>query len=253
VQLLAANPSKRFTEILALIYSPLWMGIIGAAQLFGFFRHWSDGQHLAFGAALALPMWLYPLGRPPVCDQGTPFALRHSTRFNVLIALFSFLQCYFGSSLFFGAFGMQYHFHTRWQVNGTPLFLYLVTIAYFSTYYVLLTVGWRAFRTRFPSASPLASLVVRALLSYAVAFGETAAMATERMHEFFSYRDPRWVMLYGSFCYGTVFFVSLPLFYDLDERGAPQRSLRLLSWDAFALNMLLLVCYELYAALLSRL
>lgn len=236
-------------ERFVLIYSPIWMAAVLAVEFGGVLAGWGDEQHLAFGVALALPLFVAPL----FLERDAPLLRRHALRFSFAVALLSFLQCYFGSALFFTAFGMQYHFHVTWIWNGTPLFLYFMTVAYFATYFVVLELVWRAFRTRFPTASRPAQLAVRALLSYLVAFAETAAMATPRMAEFFSYRDPRWVMLYGSICYGTVFFVALPLFTALDEERPTERRLFSLAWDLAAINMILIVCYEVYGWALARL
>jgi cycloeucalenol cycloisomerase len=137
-------------------------------------------------------------------------------------------------------------------VNGTPLFLYFLTVAYFATYYTVLQIGWRAVRTRWPR-SPVLHLAARAGLSYLVAFGETASMATEGMKKWFSYAEPRWVMTWGSLCYGTVFFVSLPIFYDLDEDPqVPPRPLRELVRDLLAANMVVLVAYVLFGWMIGR-
>lgn len=242
MRLLAANPAKRRVELLVLAYTPLWMAAIALVQHGHYFARWSDGAHLAFGVALAAPLWLLAL------------ASAHGARFITLITLLSFIQNYFGAQLFFDRFGMEYHFPVHWIVARTPLFLYFVTIAYFATYYVALQIAWRALRTRFPSAPPAAMIAARALLSYSVAFAETAAMANEQLKAFFSYRDPRFVMFFGSIAYGTVFFVTLPLFYHLDEdpAAAPVPLGRLL-WDFLAMNMLILICYEFYAVGYARL
>ena len=64
---------------------------------------------MALGLALAVPIWLSGL------KSGA------AMRFNVLIAVHTFIQCYFGSELFFETFGMEYHFHTSRLWNGTPV------------------------------------------------------------------------------------------------------------------------------------
>ena len=68
------------------------------------------------------------------------------------------MQVWFGSDLFFDFLGMEYHFGVTWTAHRTPVFLYFMTIAYFSTYYAILQIVWRAFRTRFPDAPALARL-----------------------------------------------------------------------------------------------
>src|SRR5205823_93917 len=98
------------------------------------FAHWGDLGHLALGLGLALPLWIVPLvtGR-----RG------HIWRFNLWIGLFSLLQVYFGSALFFDVLHMEYKFPVTWIVHRTPLFLYPLTIVYFSTYYVVMSVLWK--------------------------------------------------------------------------------------------------------------
>jgi cycloeucalenol cycloisomerase len=237
VAFFSRDPQKRRVEQLVLAYSPLWMAAIAIVQYEHWFTRWGDAGHLAFGLALALPVWLLAL------------ASAHGARFALLITLMSLIQNYFGAMLFFDAFGMQYHFPVHWIVHRTPLFLYAVTVAYFATYYVVLNVAWRALQARFPSRG--ARLLFRALLSYAVAFAETFCMANKSLQAWFSYRDPRAVMWFGSIAYGTLFFITMPLFYDLDERQPT--SARRAIWDCLALNMLILICYELYSVAYTRL
>jgi hypothetical protein len=235
---LSDNLDRRRTEKFVLYFSAVWIAVMTAVTFTGAFKHWGEWQHMALGLVLSVPIWAYGL------KNG------HAARFNLLIAIHTLIQCYFGSELFFEAFGMEYHFHTRLLLNGTPVFLYLVTIAYFSTYYVLMIVLWRRFRTRNPNPGPIATTVVRALLSYSVAFAETAVMANDFLSGYFSYRDPRFVMIWGSIAYGTIFFITLPLFYNLDEPGAKPLPVREAAWYLLALNMLCLGAYEVYGAVL---
>lgn len=235
---LSTDAGKRRMEQFVLVYSPVWMVVIAVVQFSGWLASWGELAHLALGVGLCLPLWLY----------GNRF--EEGARFNLLILIHSTVQCYFGSMLFFDAFGMEYHFNTRLTLNRTPVFLYLLTVCYFSTYYVALVVAWRRFRARRPKPSPVLETVARALFSYAVAFAETAAMANESLRQYFSYRDPRFVMIYGSIAYGTIFFITLPLFHDIDEPGARALPTREAVWRLLALNMLCLIAYEVYRAAL---
>jgi cycloeucalenol cycloisomerase len=248
---LSPNPAKRWMERFVLLYTPFWIAAIALCQVTHIFATWGDLGHLAFGLALALPLWLVPLVFPCDPDRALPFESRHATRFNVFIAAWAFLQVWFGSDLFFDVLGMEYHFPVTWTAHRTPLFLYFVTIAYFSTYYVVLQIAWRAFRTRFPAAPWPVRLIVLCVLGYAVAFAETSSMATELMRPYFLYRDKAFTLFYGSLCYGTVFVISLPLMYRLDENVQPdgRRTIRSLLWDACAANTVVLIFYALYARL----
>ena len=93
--------------------------------------------------------------------------------------------------------------------------------------------------------------MVHAAVCYAVAFGETFFMASDRIRDLFSYRDRSFTLLYGSLCYGTLFFITLPLFARLDEApptaALPRPPLLALCRDALALNMLALIAYEVCA------
>jgi cycloeucalenol cycloisomerase len=254
MRLWSANPSKRWTEQLVLAYSPIWIAAIGACQVTHIFTRWGDLGHLAFGLSLALPLWLVPLVWPSDADRELPLAQRHAVRFAVFIAAWTGLQVYFGSDLFFDVLGMQYHFNVHWLLHRTPVFLYFVTIAYFSTYYVVMQILWRAFRTRWPDAPAALRLAALLAIGYATAFAETAGMATDAMRDYFSYRDKRFVLLFGSLAYGSIFAITLPLVYRLDETRQPdgKRTLGSLVWDACAANSIVLVVYALFAAVAGR-
>ncbi len=240
--MLAARPDKRFTEIFVLAYTPVWALAVVGVMVSGVLRGWGDAEHMLFGVALVVPllaMALLPRKSAP------PIGERHATRFLLLVTLFAFLQCWFGSELFFDVFGMRYRFSTTIIWNGTPAFLYLMTVAYFATYYVVQVVAYRAIRARVKR--PALRLLARAVLAYATAFAETAGMANDMLADWFSYRDREFVMLVGSIAYGAIFVVTLPLFADLDEKGPSKPAMRTATTELLALTMICLVIYEAYS------
>lgn len=240
--MLATRPDKRFTELFVLAYTPVWVAAVLWAMTSGVLRSWGELEHMLFGLALALPLALMPLVPRA---SAPPLGERHATRFVWLVTLFAVLQCWFGSELFFEVFGMQYRFRTSIAWNGTPAFLYLMTVAYFATYYVVQVVLYRAFRRRVTNG--LARLFARAVIAYATAFAETAGMANDLLADWFSYRDRGFVMWVGSIAYGAIFFVTLPLFADLDEKAPSKPPLRAATTELLALTMICLVVYEVYA------
>jgi hypothetical protein len=244
--MLAARADKRFTEIFVLAYTPVWIGAVLWAMTSGVLRVWGDVEHLAFGIALALPVFAMPFvprkSAPPLVE-------RHAFRFALLVTLFSLLQCWFGSQLFFDVFGMRYGFHTSIVWNGTPAFRYFMTIAYFATYYAVQVVLWRAIRRRF--SSPFAITLARAAIAYLTAFAETAGMANDLLAEWFSYTDRTFVMLWGSIAYGAIFFVTLPLFYELDEDAAEAPRLGAATMRLLALTTICFVIYEFYSLIVG--
>jgi len=225
---------KQFTEKFILFYTPVWIGIVIVVMATHAFARWGDAGHMALGLGLALPLWIAPRFAP---DGG-----RYFWRFNLWIGLFSLLQVYFGSALFFDVLHMEYHFPVTWILNRTPLFLYPMTIAYFSTYYVVMMLAWRFISTRAPSLRWPALLVI----GYLVAFAETGGMANEWLHGYFAYRDKWFVLLWGSACYGTIFVLSLPFVFRLEEDARWTRVVG----EVLAVNMASLCAYEVWTAVL---
>jgi cycloeucalenol cycloisomerase len=249
---LADHPARRWNERFVLVYSAVWIAVVAAVVLTRAVAHFGEIGYLALGVGLALPLWAVPLVWGPAEEKGRPIAERYSVKAMVFIALMSFIQCYFGSILFFEGLGMKYGFPVRLVLNGTPVFLYFMTVAYFSTYYVALQWAARALRRLAPRAGLLPSLLALAALSYAVAFGETFFMASDTLRDWFSYGDKSFVLRWGSLCYGTVFFLSAPLFFRIDERPERPSALARVTWEALGANMLILIVYELYRPLLRH-
>lgn len=248
--LLAPDAAKRRNEIFVLCYSPVWMIVVGAAMVLGLPRRWGEAEHMILGAGLALPLWIHAIfPRRGATPRSQPLLDRHAVRFAIAIAIVTFIQVLLGSNLFFDRLGMEYHFHVSLVLNRTPVFLYFLTVAYFSTYYVILQIVCRAFAARFPGAPPWARVVVRLAACCAVAFGETFFMARPVLEEFFFYRDRAFMLRFGSLAYGSLFFVTLPFFQRLDEEG-PRRPLRAIVRSMLARNMVALLVYAVFAALI---
>jgi len=237
-------PERAF-ERAVLIYSPVWMAAVAVVMRSGMLAHWRDPEHLLFGLGLALPVLLMPFTIGDV-EHRSPVHQRYAARAVLYVLVTTVVQVLLGSWLFFQALGMEYRFHTRWVWNGSPVFLYPMTLAYFATYFVLLQLGARALALPETGARRWLTLAV---LSYAVAFAETLVMATPILAEFFGYRDKRFMLLYGSFCYGTVFFATLPGFLRL---SAP-RSLGRVALEALFANAVVLALYGAYARVLPQL
>jgi cycloeucalenol cycloisomerase len=251
-----STPSpQRWLEGIFLLYTPVWTAACALVMWSGVFKRWDDRAHLGFGLALALPLWLLP----GLCrsERGVPFAARYTVRATLFIALFSFLQNYFGSPLFFRCFGLSYHFAVTWTGNGSPWFLSFMTVAYFSTYFALMQLGLRRVDALVGHAAlgPL-RLGLRAaacvLLGSAMAFAETLGMANKWLAGYFAYADKTRMLLYGSLCYGSLLALALPLYVGLGDPEASKRPLSAVLWQILGANMLVLILYELYAGPLLR-
>jgi hypothetical protein len=227
---LAADPDKRWTEKFVLAYSLVWIAVVVVVMATQAFTRWGDLGHMALGVGLTLPLYVVPL---VVGRRG------HIWRFNLWVGLFALLQTYFGSYLFFDVLHMEYKFPVTWILNRTPLFLYFLTIVYFTTYYVVMSILWR--QAKGPLKIP--ALIV---LGYATAFAETAGMANQWLRDYFTYRDKWFVLLWGSACYGSIFMLSLPFVFRLEEKTAAKK----IVGEVLAVNMAALIAYEGWAWLL---
>lgn len=250
------RPAKRWLERFFLLYTPLWTAVCALVMWSGAFKRWGDVGHLLLGIGLALPLWLGPLLAG--VERGTPLGDRYTVRASLFICLFSFLQNYFGAPLFFRCFGMEYHFAVTWVGNGSPWFLSFMTVAYFSTYFALMQLGLRradSLLKRVAGRRWRGALRVGAclLLGYSMAFAETLTMANEWLRGYFAYADKTRMLVYGSLCYGTLLSIALPLYVRLGEEDeAAPRPLSAVLWEVLGANMLVLICYELFASFITR-
>ncbi|MFV8753722.1 hypothetical protein ACNOYE_24470 [Nannocystaceae bacterium ST9] len=225
---LAAEPSKAAAERFVLIYSPVWMALVGTVMLAGLYRGWSDLAYMTFGLAAALPLIVVPWLRPAAADRDRRPWQTSWFRMNLWVAILVWFGSYFGSEYFFDVLGMRYEFPTTWNLDAAlvgsgsdevPLFLYPLTQAYFMTYHVVMTVLYRRMQARW-SLGPLTRVALIAGLAYAVAFAETFFMAIPALRDVFSYPDRGRMLMIGSLFYASYFVISLPVFSRIDE-GRP--------------------------------
>lgn len=256
---LSAQPSKAAAERFVLIYSPIWMTLVGAVMLGGLYRGWSDPGYLLFGLAAAAPLIAVPWLWPSAEDRGVRPWQTTWFRMNLWVAILVWFGSYFGSEYFFDVLGMRYEFPTRWNLDAAlvgsgrdevPLFLYPLTQAYFMTYHVGMTVLYRRLRTGW-SLGPAARIAVMFVLAYAVAFAETFFMAIPALQDVFSYPDRGRMLVLGSLFYASYFVISLPVFSRIDE-DQPWTLGRTIG-SALAVSMGVLIVLDGWALLFGRL
>lgn len=247
------NVAKRRLERLFLAFTPLWTGAVGIVLLTGAFRRWGDVGLMLLGLGMALPLWALPF----VLEREQPLAARYTVKATLFLALLSFIQNYFGAPLFFRFFGMEYRFNATFSGNGSPWFLSLMTVAYFSTYFGIMQAllrradAWLATSTvRTPLARKLLRAAACMALGYSMAFLETLFMANEMLRGYFAYADKGRMLKAGSLCYGTLLALALPLYASIDEDPAQPTPLSAVLWRALGVNMLVLICYEIYSCFL---
>ncbi|KXZ42322.1 hypothetical protein GPECTOR_162g137 [Gonium pectorale] len=191
---LAKDPSKRWTEVFFLAYSPFW---------------------ILWALVLLVPFQLYE------ADQGKPMWQRFWVKANVWIAVFSFIGNYFWTHYFFKLLGASYTF-VSWRLNGVPICLYLMTHGYFCFYHAISNILIRRVQTGLLRSSALvrrsAMAFVVFTLAYATAYAETLTIAH---FPYYTFVDRDRMYSVGSLFYAIYFFVSFPMFYRIDEY--PQR------------------------------
>ena len=219
------NPSKAWGEKFFLIYSPIWMAMMGLTMVTGWVKIWGDVGFMFQACVVALPFFLYPLF---FRHEDTPITDTYWFKANVYMFTFSIFGNYFGSEYFFDVLGMVYNYPTiHWNFDsallgtGTqkvPVIMYLLSHAYFMTYHSSAVVVLRRFKT---SGAPL-MIVLFPLVVFAVgyfwAWAETKAMANPMIEEQFYYKDKARMLAYGSIMYACYFIASFPIFYYLDEK-----------------------------------
>lgn len=248
-----ASARDRVTRYL-LFYTPVWCGVVLLLVVTRVFAGWRDLGLMLLGIGLAVPVWL----APAVCERGVPLGRAYGTKAAVYITLLSFLQNYFGTTLFFRHFGLTYRFPATILGNGSPVFLSFMTVAYFATYFAIMQTVLRFAESRLgrgltPGGQRTLRLVLMLALAYALAAAETLLMANDLMHDFFHYGNKARMMQLGSVCYGTLLFFGFWRYYRIDAAAAAGQptSLSTVIFEAMGVNTLILCFYEVYAAALS--
>lgn len=206
--MLAADPAKRVVERWWLIYTPIWGAVAGVVMLGGFAVAWGDVECMVFGVLIMAGAIVPPMVRP--VDGERPFLQRVSTKYVASVVLFAFGLNYAQTPFFFDVLHMHYGFDVGWTIDRNPIFLYLVTVAYFCTYAVICLAAFRWLRPRTRLAWVLAP--------FAVAFLETALNANPFMTQLFCYDDHVFALTFGTLIYGFSFVVALPMWKAIDAK-----------------------------------
>ena len=251
------NPSKAWGEKFFLVYSPVWMLVVGLVMAFGVTHAVSDPGLLAIGVGVALPLVVVPAWIRDETFLGRRWFQTYWFKANLYIAIFGFAANYFGSEYFFDILGMVYHypgieltFDAALVGSGeqsVPVVMYLLTQAYFITYHTTAVVALRRLRTsrlRFVRALWPALVVV---VAYLWAWIETRAMANPLIESQFYYRDMGRMLTYGSFFYAIYFVASFPIFYHLDEKQEANWTLVTTVGAAAAAGLFMLLMLDLAA------
>jgi cycloeucalenol cycloisomerase len=213
---LSSDPAKRSVERAWLWYTPLWGGVSGVVLASGLPERWGDVECMIYGLLLALGAVLGPIVlRPPEDRQGP---VLRSTAFKMALSVvgLSFGLNYGQTPFFFDVLHMHYGFHTRWNIQNNPFFLYLVSVAYYSTYSVLCMWSFRALRHALAFSRVLAASAY-VVAPLAMAFLETVTNINPYTKSLYCYDDLPLMLSFGTVCYGAAFVFALPMWLAIDE------------------------------------
>jgi cycloeucalenol cycloisomerase len=241
----SANSNKAWAERCFLLYTPVWMLVMGLVMVFGIDRRLGDPGFILLGILIALPYALIPAFLSPE-KASAPWHRAYWFKANLYMLVFGFFGNYFGSEYFFDVLGMVYHYPAiDWTLDAAlvgsgeqvvPIGMYLFTHAYFMTYHSTATVVLRRIRT---SDLPGMRLIFPAaifVIGYVWAWLETKAMANPFIAESFHYEKMDRMLAYGSVFYALYFVASFPIYYSIDEEEP--WSLRRTLFAALAASMI---------------
>lgn len=209
------------------------------------------------GLAVSVPCVLIPLLLPGKADRQIPLTQRYWFKANVWIAIISFIGNYFWTHYFYVVLRTSYTFPTTWSLNKVPVYLYLITHAYFCSYHTIAGIILRRFRHstfylafgKGPmSILPDSGAVV--ILAVSVAFMEAFSISSV---PYYNYPDATLMYTVGSVFYGIYFYVSFPMFARIDEKVDSKAKPKEFGWtatqaalDSFAACMIVTLLLDLW-------
>jgi cycloeucalenol cycloisomerase len=213
----ATHPGKRKVEQLWLKYTLAWAGLCGLVMLGGFAERWGDLGLMSLGIAIALPALLLPLAIRAEEERDRPLYDTAGFKLSLAIATFSVLLNYTQTPFFFDVLHAHFGFHSSLNIRNNPVFLYLMTMAYFSTYSVLLMMAYRVSQQLFARAPRVVRLLAAAVACVAIAGLEAVFNANPFTKRLYCFDDVGFALGFGSLAYGLSFMFILPVWIGIDE------------------------------------
>ena len=218
------NAEKRDAERFLLMFTPVWMASAAVVMVGGLAGRWGDAELLAFGAVMHLAVFVGLVWYRPSSPRGTPVTQRLGFHLHAWIALFAYLANAYSTKYFYEVLGMSYGFNVTLFWNNVPFFLCPLTVAYFGTYYALITASLRIMREALVNAPALVSGLCYLAVTHAVAFLETALNANPFIQDLFCYEDLPFMIWFGTLMYGSWFALLGRLWLNMGERPGSQPS-----------------------------
>ncbi|KAL9261602.1 Cycloeucalenol cycloisomerase-like protein [Drosera capensis] len=244
---LAQNPSKRWTELFFLIYTPFWLilclGIVVPLKLYEDFK---ELEYFILAFVSVAPSFLIPLVFVCKADEGIPLKDRYWVKASLWIVIFSYVGNYFWTHYFFTVLGAAYTFPS-WRMNNVPHTTFLLAHCCFLLYHVVSNLTLRRLRNSISHLPPKLRWLLEAAwiftLAYFIAFLETFAISNFPYYEFVD-RDAMYKV--GSLFYAIYFIVSFPMFLRMEEKPVDKWDLPRVAVDALGACMLITILLDLW-------
>lgn len=221
--LFAAHPGKRAVEQRWLWYTLVWGSVCGVVMIGGFAERWGDLALLVLGLGVALPALLLPLGVRAPEERTRPLCDTAGFKLSLSVVVFSFALNYTQTPFFFDVLHAHFGFHATLHIRHNPLFLYLMTVAYFSTYCVLLMSAYRVSQHLLRAAPRALRWLGAAIACCLVAGLETLLNANPFTRHLYCFDDMPFALWFGSLVYGLSLLLILPVWMDIDEQAGARR------------------------------
>jgi hypothetical protein len=247
--LLSENPARRAVERYWLRYTVVWGLSAAIIMLSGLAERWGDVELMALGVAFAAGA-VAVVWRPHPDERSLPIQQRTATKLTVSVVTLSLLMNYFCTPYFFDVLHMHYGFAATITIENNPVFLYLMTVAYFATYLVLVCIAYRLAQ-RLPRGLARSAGVVVA--PFAVAALETALNANPFMKGLFCFDDMPVMLWFGTLSYGVCFVFALPVWIRIDERKNASQSLQRVFGETLVAMALIIVTFWLLRSFVAPL
>ena len=236
-------------EVFSLIFMVYWMGALVVVLATKMYEEWGDVGYMTFAVILAAPVVVVPpllvlvapgYGPP---DGHKPWGEQYWAKANVWIAIISLIGNWFWTHYFFNLLKAKYTIpDVTWELNGIPICLYIITHAYFASYFAFVTpILRKVYHATSPGVVRVVSLVLAILaLAYFTAFAETLTIAS---FPYYVFEDRAFMYSVGSTFYALYFVVAFPMFARMDERLEECWSFGEAALDSFAACMIVfLLC-----------
>lgn len=141
--LLSANPGKRRTEIIYLVWFLISVPIQGVVVLNLRYDKPNDAALLGQALVMGLGTLVLPLIFRVPEDRGRPLRELYGFRMGVFLAIFACLGGFIGTDPWYEVLHGHFAFNTELNPNGVPLFMLPMTISVFGFYSALLGTIYR--------------------------------------------------------------------------------------------------------------